>query len=88
MGYNMKRGNSGVKFRELGSSPAKQVEVDDDVVPYEGSKVSAGNAPGTGTAKVVVEGAKQAWKAADKVSKATKDSKTKEAEYGTTGRKI
>ena len=26
MGYNMKRGNSGVKFKELGSSPAKQVK--------------------------------------------------------------
>ena len=24
MGYNMKRGNSGVKFKNLGSSPAKQ----------------------------------------------------------------
>ena len=24
MGYNMKRGNKGVPFRELGSSPAKQ----------------------------------------------------------------
>ena len=24
MGYNMKRGNSAVPFRELGSSPAKQ----------------------------------------------------------------
>ena len=67
-------------------SPAKQVE--EGVVTYEGSKVKAGNAPGTGTAKVVVEGAKQAWKAADKVSKATKDSKTKEAEHGSTGRKI
>ena len=26
MGYNMKRGNSGVKFRDLGSSPAKDVK--------------------------------------------------------------
>ena len=26
MGYNMKRGNSGVKFKNLGSSPAKQDE--------------------------------------------------------------
>ena len=24
MGYNMKHGNSGVKFKSLGSSPAKQ----------------------------------------------------------------
>ena len=67
-------------------TPAKQVE--GDIATYEGPKVKAGNAPGTGTAKVAVEVGKQAWKTADKVTKATKESKTKEAKHGSTGRKI
>jgi len=85
MGYNMKRGNSAVPFKQLGSSPAK---ADDDIVAYEGKKVNAGNAPGTGTAKAIVEGTKVAYNAADKVTKATKKSKKNEAKHGSTGRKV
>jgi hypothetical protein len=44
MGYNMKRGNSAVPFKELGSSPAKQKELPEGV---DGQKKILGSEAGS-----------------------------------------
>ena len=55
MGYTMSRGNSGVKFKDLGSSPAKGGGMDFDTGPMGGGGPVGGPGTGTGSGGIVTK---------------------------------